>query len=93
MIIRRLFLITMMVLIPAAAFVSCRSFLNTKEDFKNADLHGMIYDAHNQMCSGVQLLIDGTRGPLTDVNGRFTIYDLSKGAHEVTLKKQGYEEA
>jgi hypothetical protein len=51
----------------------------------------MIYDTENQPCAGVQLAVDGTDGPMTDIRGRFVIPELSKGDHSVVAKKEGYE--
>src|SRR5690348_15121099 len=49
--------------------------------FDKAPLFGMIYDADNQPCDGVQLTVDGVPGPLTDIRGRFMIPDLTRGPH------------
>jgi hypothetical protein len=61
-------------------------------EFSVADLHGMIYDYHSQPCSQVRILIDNRDGPLSDINGRFVLKNLSKGTHSITLIKDGYEE-
>lgn len=62
-------------------------------DFTTADLHGMIYDHHNQVCSGVLVSVDKSAGLFSDINGRFTLPNLPKGKHEIQLKKEGYEDA
>jgi hypothetical protein len=61
-------------------------------EFSVADLHGMIYDYHSQPCSQVRILIDNRDGPLSDINGRFVLKNLSKGTHSIALIKDGYEE-
>jgi tetratricopeptide (TPR) repeat protein len=74
-------------------FFSCASYLNTQlEEFTTSDLLGMIYDNHNQACPGVRVSVDGFTGPLSDVNGRFTLPNVSRGAHKLSAKKEGYEE-
>ncbi len=85
------------VLILAACLVlacSCNTYLSTKpEEFASADLFGMIYDHHNQACPGVRVSIDGAAGPLSDVNGRFTLPNISRGRHAISVKKESFEEA
>lgn len=61
-------------------------------DFSTADLHGMIYDYHGQPCPQVHIRFDDRNGPTSDINGRFVLKNLSKGAHSITLSKDGYEE-
>jgi tetratricopeptide (TPR) repeat protein len=76
------------------SFFSCTSYLNTNlEEFASADLLGMIYDNNNQACPGVRITVDGWTGPVSDVNGRFTLVNLSRGKHALSVKKEGYEEA
>ncbi len=83
-----------LVIVIAAALFSCASYLNTQlEEFANADLLGMIYDNDNQACSGVRVTVDGLTGPVSDVNGRFTLPNLSRGKHALSVKKEGYEPA
>ena len=59
--------------------------------FDKAPLLGMIYDADNQPCAGVQLAVDGTDGPMSDIRGRFVVPDLSRGRHAVEARKSGFE--
>jgi len=59
--------------------------------FPPAPLYGMVYDADNQPCAGVQLGVDGAAGPQTDIRGRFIIPELSRGGHTIIANKSGYE--
>ena len=49
-------------------------------DFQEAPLLGMIYDAQNSPVSGVSIAIDGTATAESDIEGRFLIPRLSRGA-------------
>ena len=59
--------------------------------FPPAPLYGMVYDADNQPCAGVQVGVDGSAGPQTDIRGRFILPEISRGEHTVSAKKSGYE--
>jgi len=71
--------------------LTCNSFLNTNISFSSADLHGMIYDYDNQACNNVLIKVDNKLGPLSDINGRFIITNLSRGKHKLQFSKEGYE--
>lgn len=74
--------------------LSCNTYLNTKtEEFASADFLGMVYDADNQACPGVRISLDGAAGPLSDVNGRFVLPNVSRGKHTIKATKEFYEEA
>ena len=60
--------------------------------FDTAPLFGMIYDADNQPCAGVQLSVDGSNGLTSDIRGRFVVPDLTRGTHTVMAAKSGYEQ-
>ncbi len=51
----------------------------------------MVYNYDNQPCSGALVMIDENEGPRTDINGRFVIQSVSKGKHQITVTKDGYE--
>jgi hypothetical protein len=73
---------------------SCTTYLNTNtDDFGSADLSGMIYDADSQACQGVRVSLDGVPGPVSDVNGRFTLSSVTRGRHTLSVKKDKYEDA
>jgi tetratricopeptide (TPR) repeat protein len=75
-------------------FFSCESYINTQLiEFASADLLGMVYDNHNQACAGIRISLDGNSGPVSDINGRFTLPNIARGRHTLTVKKEGYEES
>ena len=83
-----------MAICACAAFllVSCATQDKRGEiSFQSAPLYGMVYDADNQPCAEVQLGVDGSAGPQTDIRGRFIIPELSRGGHAISAKKSGYE--
>jgi len=63
----------------------------TVYDFQTAPLFGMIYDHDNVPCANVKTRIDGTDGPVSDINGRFIVQSLSRGEHHIVFTKEGYE--
>jgi len=86
-------------IVLALVFVSCASQNVTDPNvFVRAPLFGMIYDEENQPCPGVRLTVDGKEGAAagteatSDIRGRFVIPDLTRGAHMVSAKKEGFEE-
>lgn len=73
-------------------FVSCTTTKKDNlQDFSEAPLFGMVYNYDNQPCSGALVMIDENEGPRTDINGRFVIQSVSKGKHQITVTKDGYE--
>jgi hypothetical protein len=80
-------------LCAALLAASCASQKGTDPmSFDKAPLFGMIYDADNQPCPGVQLEVDGSSGPMSDIRGRFVLPDLSRGQHTITARKSGFEQ-
>ena len=69
-------------------FFGCGSFDTNETDFAKAHLEGMIYDYHNNPCAGVEISVDNTPASVSDVNGRFTLYNLSRGNHTVRISKK-----
>ena len=64
----------------------------TSPEFSSAPLFGMVYDRENQPCADAQIIIDGKKGPSTDINGRFVIQSLSRGKHDINVTKESYED-
>jgi tetratricopeptide (TPR) repeat protein len=62
------------------------------QDFDEATFMGMVYDYDNRPCSDALIIIDEVEGPRTDMNGRFFLQSISRGTHEITIKKKGYED-
>jgi tetratricopeptide (TPR) repeat protein len=76
-----------------AILISCAS--QQKDNvfsFDRAPLLGMIYDEDSQPCPSVSLTVDGVKGPVTDIRGRFVMPDVSRGEHQVIARKDGYED-
>ncbi len=80
-------------LLAVLLFISCAS-QDTVDiiNFDKAALFGMIYDDDNQPCAGAALTIDGKKGQITDIRGRFVLPDLSRGKHVLIARKEGYED-
>ncbi len=80
------------VVLAVVILSSCQSFRERKlAEFNQAPLFGMVYDYEQKPVPAAQLLVDGRRGPQTDINGRFVIEALSRGAHRVKVTKEGFE--
>lgn len=60
--------------------------------FDQAPLMGMIYDEDSQPVPGAQVSVDGRKGPMADIRGRFVLPDLARGTHTITIAKNGFEE-
>lgn len=78
--------------VAAALFMACVS-AQTKDPhgFDRAPLFGMIYDHDSQPVPGVDLSLDGRRGPQSDLMGRFVLPDLARGDHRLIAARAGYE--
>jgi hypothetical protein len=61
-------------------------------EFTEAPLTGMVYDHDQAPCANALVVVDGTDGPHTDINGRFATDPIGRGGHRVLVKKQGFEE-
>jgi len=82
-----------LILLSVLLFASCASYKQVdQQTFDTAPLFGMIYDEDNQPCAGVQLTVDGTAGPVTDIRGRFVVPDLPRGDHGIVARKEKYED-
>lgn len=78
--------------VVALALASCATTKSaTVRQFTAAPLYGMIYDKSNRPVSGVSVAVDGKRVAQSDVNGRFVVPRLSRGAHEIVATKSGFE--
>jgi tetratricopeptide (TPR) repeat protein len=62
------------------------------QDFDEETFMGMVYDYNNRPCSDALIIIDSVEGPKTDMNGRFFLQSVSRGTHEITIKKQDFED-
>lgn len=60
--------------------------------FTEAPLLGMVYDHDQAPCANALIVVDGTDGPHTDINGRFQTDPIARGEHRVAVRKAGYEE-
>ncbi len=85
----------MRILVPAAlvcAFLSCSTMPKDNPlDFSEAPFFGMLYDHTNHSVSNADILVDGEKRAVTDINGRFVVINLGKGSHTITVCKEGYE--
>jgi len=59
--------------------------------FESAPLFGMIYDLDNRACAGISLAVDGTQKATSDIDGRFVLLALKRGAHTLRAAGPGYE--
>ncbi|RPJ06949.1 MAG: hypothetical protein EHM28_08880 [Spirochaetaceae bacterium] len=75
----------------AGLFYGCGSYDTNEAIFTQAHLEGMIYDNHNNPCAGARISADNGPAFVSDVNGRFTLYNLSRGIHEIAVVKKEYE--
>jgi hypothetical protein len=80
-------------LLVALACASCVSRAKRDPmDFDKAPLFGMIYDADNQPCSGVSVIVDGKLQSTTDIRGRFVLPEVARGEHKLEARKEGFED-
>ena len=70
-------------------FLSCAT--KNPRDFESAPLYGMVYDYDNQTCTDVLIRVNEEHETKSDINGRFVVTDLSRGNHQITAIKEGYE--
>ncbi len=56
-------------------------------------LNGMIYDQDNLPVSNAIVEIDGERKSISDVNGRFALFDLIPGKYLLSVRGEDYESA
>ncbi len=79
------------IVLLSGAALGCRTVGQDPLDFDRAPLFGMIYDADNQPVSAAQVIVDGKAGPQSDLNRRFVLPALKRGAHGIRVEKEGYE--
>jgi len=73
--------------------VCCCRTLSREEPFRfeRAPLFGMIYDRNNTPCPGVSISVDGQEAFTSDINGRFVLPDLPRGAHTLHARAKKTE--
>ena len=80
-------------MLAALSLASCVSQSGKNpQNFKNAPLLGMVYDADNQPCVGVRIVLDEKLEVTSDIRGRFVLPDLARGDHRLTATADGYED-
>ena len=87
---RFVFALPLVLLLASASCVSQRE--QKLREFQEAPLFGMLYDHDQKPCPAAAVRVDGEDRAQTDINGRFTIVDLSRGEHRIGVRKQGYED-
>ena len=77
----------------APILLLCCKTVSTENQFRfeSAPLFGMIYDLDNKACPGVSLQLDGGQKTSTDINGRFVLAAVKRGAHSVTAVADDHE--
>ncbi len=84
---------TVFLLLVSLVLISCRTMNNSKpEQFTEAPLFGMIYDSNSSPAAGAKVILDGKDSAMSDINGRFLLYNVSRGPHILVIQKQGFEE-
>ena len=70
------------IFLTALFLTSCATASNQDPlKFETAPLFGMIYDLDNKACAGISLELDGTQKTTSDIDGRFVLVALTRGAH------------
>jgi len=69
--------------------MACESF--NPAYFNTAPLLGVVYDGTSLGVQGFKITLDDTVCVYTDINGKFIVPELSKGAHRLKAEKQSYE--
>lgn len=85
---------TALVLIASAAFLVSGCATASNQDplkFEKAPLFGMIYDLDNKACSGIALELDGKQKTTSDIDGRFVLLALARGAHTLVATGPEFE--
>jgi tetratricopeptide (TPR) repeat protein len=89
---KRLRLPVLLVLALALSLSSCVSYRERRlREFNSATLVGMVYDLDQKPCAAALIIVDGSEGPRTDINGRFVIDALRRGDHRIRVSKEGFE--
>jgi len=84
--------IALTALLPALLLASCATSSNQDPlKFEDAPLFGMIYDLDNKACAGISLEVDGSQKATSDIDGRFVLLALKRGAHTVIATGADYE--
>ena len=81
------FLISLLILMSITA-VSCKT---TGINSNVMDINGMIYDFSNRPVPNCDVKLGSRYKGTTDINGRFTIPNVSMGSHTFSGMKAGYE--
>lgn len=67
-------------------FVTATSFSQT------GNIRGVVTDDYGLYVPGANVMIESlNKGTITDENGAFTIYNVTKGTHEVTIQYLGFK--
>jgi hypothetical protein len=69
---------------------SCAS-TPVREEPPRMVLQGMVYDRSGMPVAEARIGLDGAAAGVSDINGRFTIAEVSIAPHDITVAKDGYE--
>lgn len=84
--------VSALLLASCSLLASCATASNQDPlKFETAPLFGMIYDLDNKACGGISLVLDGTQKAGSDIDGRFVLVALKRGAHTLTATGTDYE--
>jgi tetratricopeptide (TPR) repeat protein len=72
--------------------VSCQTGRPVKRSSDDSIMYGMIYDYTSNPVSGVAVFLNSRKMVDSDIQGRFILNGVKKGAHTIKLVKKGYEE-
>jgi tetratricopeptide (TPR) repeat protein len=64
-----------------------------KNGSERVALNGMVYDFDNRPVSDAEISVDGHPVTRSDINGRFSLGEISFGQYKVDVSKKGYETA
>ena len=78
-------LVALLLLLVLGSCVSQREARVTS--FRTAPLFGVVYDHDQRAVAGALILVDGTEGPRSDIEGRFVLRTLERGEHVVQVRK------
>ena len=81
----------LVVVILGFQFLACTSVPEDPQDFEKASLYGMVYDGKNSSVGHALIQLDQSFETISDINGRFSFQDVSRGYHEITITKENSE--
>jgi len=86
-------LLVVAISLSASLLAGCLSLPEDPRQFDTATLQGVVFDGSSRGVQGFQITLDNNNKVVSDINGKFTFSQVSRGQHKLVAEKVQQERA